>query len=61
MDVPAPELYTIRLNVLFAPDTPSIMGSIIYCPARSATCAVAAPDRAFVNAPDEAAGATPVA
>lgn len=58
-DIPALELYTIRLKVPSTPGMLSTAGSIIYCPARSATCAVAAPDRALVNAPDEAIGTPP--
>jgi len=60
-ETPPHKLYTIRPNVPFAPEIPSAVGSIIYCPARSATWAVAAPDRALVKVPDEATDVPPVA
>jgi hypothetical protein len=58
--IPALELYTTTLNVSSAPAIPSTAGSIMYCPARSATCAVTAPERASVNGPDEASGGLPI-
>jgi hypothetical protein len=58
-DIPALLQYTIRVKATLAAG-PSTSGSIMYCPARSTTCAVAAPDRASVKAPDEATTVPPV-
>ncbi len=58
--IPALELYTTMLKVLSPCGTPSTVGSIIYVPARSETCAVAAPERASENAPEDASGALPI-
>ena len=58
-DIPAVIEYTIKVKLTFAPG-PSTSGFTMYCPARSTTCVVAAPDRASVKAPDEATTVPPV-
>lgn len=58
-DIPAVIEYTIKVKLTLAPG-PSTSSSIMYCPARSTTCVIAAPDRASVKAPDEATTVPPV-
>ena len=58
-DIPAVIQYTIKVKVTLALG-PSTSGSIMYCPARSTTCVVTAPDRASVKAPDEVTTVPPV-